>query len=99
MKAKEYFEKYRDGLASEDSDVVKKFAWDMLMEMIDEVKHILIERHCKKDHAVVAVVKEMNARWNAVINLFEKSGIDCPLERNGFWKAMKARIPEIETVK
>ena len=99
MKAKEYFEKYRDGLMAEDDDAIKETAWKMYLEMSEEAKQIIGQRKVHSDKGAVAVLKEMNDRHNAVIGLFQKNCLWCPLERNGFMIAWKKRIPEIAGVK
>ena len=96
MKAKEYYEKYKEGLASEDEKAVENTAYELLMEMSNECKIIMEQRKCFTDRAAVAVLKEMNGRWNAVVRFMIKDTGKTPLKEDGFIRAWETKIPELK---
>lgn len=84
MKAKDYFDKYKNGLASEDKDTYVLTFREMYQEMFKECIDTTKERHVKQDSAVVAVFKEMNERYNALCRLLAKEYGNSPIKENGF---------------
>ena len=98
MKAKEYFEKYEDGIMEEAKEPGIRGdgpAAKMLIEFTKEMQQILKDRHVQFDRGVVPVMREQNQKWNAVVNLFEKKYGDSPIRRDGFYRAMRTEIPEL----
>lgn len=83
MKAKDYYEKYSPQVFAEGANVVTVIR-KMFMEMSEEGKTIMVQRKCKADDAVLAVIKEQNEKWNAISRLFTKHHNQTPLARNGF---------------
>ncbi len=71
MKAKEYFEKYKDGFESRDEAVVNKTCVDLCSEMWNEVKKICESRHIKLMSGLNAAVKEQNQKGNAILGMME----------------------------
>ena len=98
MKAKEYFEKYEEGIMDEaletgihrDGPAAK-----MLIEFMSEMKQIIEKRHVQFDRGLIPIIREQNQKWNAVVNLFTKKYGDSPIRRDGFYKAMRTEIPEL----
>lgn len=94
MKAKEYYELMKnypdnkDGLLNAVSMVI-----DGLNK---EVKDLLESRRVKTDRAAVAVIKELNDKWNAIVALYEKDHDFCPLSRNAFLRSWIKRLPGSE---
>ena len=91
MKAKEYAAKYRAGL---EGDEPGKAATEMLIEFSKEMKVIATARNIQTDYSFCSLLKELNQKWNAVVNLLEKDGYLGVL-RDGFMAVWKNRIPEI----
>lgn len=85
MKAIEYFEKYKS--TTDDLSMYK-----MLGDFSAEANDIVVNRHCQTDEAFVAVLKEQNQKWNAVVNLFEKNCGVSPIIRNGFLKYWNSKL-------
>lgn len=89
MKAKEYYAKYRDGLLSPDIVISKKATSDFIIELSREVKTLADTRKCSTASAFIAIIREINQKYNAVLALFEKECLPIPLIQNGFivfWK-------------
>lgn len=84
MKAKEYFDKYKNGLASEDKDTYVLTFREMYQEMFKECVNTMETRQVKQNNAVVSVFKEMNDRYNAICRLLAKEYGESPIKENGF---------------
>lgn len=84
MKAKEYFNKYKNGLASEDKDTYVLTFREMYQEMFKECVDTMESRQVKQNNAVVSVFKEMNDRYNAICRLLAKEYGNSPIKENGF---------------
>ena len=84
MKAKDYFNKYKNGLASEDKDAYVLTFQEMYQEMFKECVDTMSARHIKRNDAVVSVFKEMNERYNALCHLLAKEYGMSPIKKNGF---------------
>lgn len=89
MKAKEYLAKLRQLEAKSDFD---NAVGEMFVAMSSEAADIMKLRRCQRDSAVLAVIEEMNGRWNAVAKQEPR------VRRNGFkelWeKRLKALPPQ-----
>lgn len=84
MKAKDYFNKYKNGLASEDKDSYVLTFREMYQEMFKECVDTMDARQIKQDDAVVSVFKEMNQKYNALCRLLAKEYGNSPIKENGF---------------
>ena len=93
MKAKEYIEKYRSGLKSYDFDEIEKAINDLVGEMSQEATQIMTQRGAVRESAIVAVMKEQNDKWNAIVKEFPEI-----LLRDGFKCLWLLRIPELKKV-
>lgn len=89
MKSKEYFEKYRDTILTEDGAV------KLLVEMSKEVQTIAEGRNTSRDACMVSILKEQNQKWNSIARLIEEDKGFKVLERNGFINYWKTKIPGI----
>lgn len=92
MKAKEYFEKYHEGLYEEYQTGERKHLSNLLTEMLREATDILEKRKVKFDRGLMGVIKEQNDKWNAIVNLLEKKYGVLILKRDGFKKWMKYEL-------
>lgn len=72
MKAKDYFNKYKNGLSSENRDTYVLSFREMYQEMFKECVDTMHIRQIKRNDAVVSVFKEMNERYNAICRLLVK---------------------------
>lgn len=96
MKAIDYYEQYgmkvlaesyHDGKFDELTNLVRAF--------LKEMQTIIADRRIHSDRGAVSVIKEQNAKWNALSDIFEKKHGVTPLKRNGFYEFMKMEIPEL----
>ena len=90
MKAKDYFEKYCEQIMTNDHVVT-----ELIHDLADEYEKISMARHCLRDVARLAVLKELNQKWNAICSLFEIQYGVSPLKRDGFKEHCKASLPEL----
>lgn len=101
MKAKEYFEKYGVLIMLEAYDRSFNGNIPHLEELIQdfgkEFKLLIEKRGVKTTSGAVAVLKELNDKWNAICRLFEKkyAGIS-PIREDGFKNAILTHCPELE---
>ena len=66
MKARDYFEKYDTLIMEEQKNGEIGTTKKLLLEMSDEVTAVCKQRKAVKDEAGIAVLKEINQKWNAV---------------------------------
>jgi len=78
LKAKDYYEKYSDGL--ENNKTYVESVRKMINEMLDEAVTLCKVRHAGSDSALYGVLKEMNQKYNAVCRMFNPPVI----KENGF---------------
>ena len=87
MKAKEYFEKYADGIYKEahqpgfykDGPIM-----NLMRDLLQEANQIIVKRKVKCDEAFLSVLREQNQKCNAITNLFEKKYGVSPIRRDAF---------------
>lgn len=84
MKAKDYFNKYKNGLASINKGTFVLAFREMYQEMFKECVDTMHARHIKRDDAAVSVFKEMNEKYNALCRLLAKEYGKSPIKENGF---------------
>lgn len=93
MKAKEYYEKYKEPLTSAKSYDENLIVLAQLMnEFKDDFYSILELRKVKTDLGLFALIREFNQKWNALIRLFEKDFGVGILKENGFVRFMADRL-------
>ena len=85
MKAKEYYALVKEGIE----------AGTATMGMNREVRELQEKRHIQFDRGIFPVLKEMNDKWNAVVNLIEKDYGYSPIIRDGFKNFWVAKMPEL----
>lgn len=99
MKAIDYFSEYGEAVFKESFDENKHDELSKLyLAFVREMKQIIDTRSVKTNKAVIAVMKEMNQKWNALYALYEKKygeGMS-PIRRDGFWNSMRHEIPEVD---
>lgn len=95
MKAKDYFTKYEQALASAGSDECSTAIAEMLNEMNSEVQNLLKVRHVKTDAGTFPIFKEMNQKWNAIVRLFEKKYGTTPIIKDGFQTYWVRKLPQL----
>lgn len=95
MKAKDYFAKYEQALASDNSDECSTAIAEMLNEMNSEVQNLLKVRHVKTDAGTFPIFKEMNQKWNAIARLFEKKYGATSIVKDGFQLYWVRKMPQL----
>lgn len=95
MKAKDYFAKYEQALASDNSDECSTAIAEMLNEMNSEVQNLLKVRHVKTNAGTFPIFKEMNQKWNAIVRLFERKYGATPIVKDGFQLYWVRKMPQL----
>lgn len=96
MKAKEYYAKYKDRIVSEDDKVSLQGVSDMLFSMCMESKELVAKRKVRSDCGAVAVLREMNDKYNAVCRMFEAEYGASPIKKDGFMYYWRRQIPALD---
>ena len=96
MKAKDYFDKYGDAIHREAMEGNTETGLAMFVEFCKEVKDITAQRHVKTDRAAIAVLKEVNQKWNKLARMFESDTGAVLLKRNAILDYFVEHIPEIK---
>ena len=97
MKAKEYYNTYGLNLLKEQDarpdggDFVQA---RLLRDLFAECTFINAMRNGRTEAAMMAIYREQNDKWNAIIRLFEKDGHVSPLIWNNFMTKAKELYPE-----
>ena len=73
MKAKDYYKKYRDEIVSKDEKKSIEAISSMVLEMSKEARDTIKDRRVRSDSGAVAVIREMNQKYNAVVTLLRRS--------------------------
>ncbi|MBQ2973360.1 MAG: hypothetical protein IJE19_03310 [Clostridia bacterium] len=92
MKAKDYIEKYGTAISTEVETGETESATKLISELLAEILSISNSRNCKTTEAVLAVVKEVNQKYNAI-----QRDIPC-LKPNAIKMIMLDRMPELKAI-
>lgn len=95
MKARDYFEKYDTLIMEEQKTAKLAQPKKLLLEMSDEVTAVCKQRKAVKDEAVIAVLKEINQKWNAICRMYEKKYGVSPLNYDAFRCYWMTAMPEL----
>lgn len=96
MKAKELYAKYKSGILSSDDQTSVQAVCDLIRDLSLEMKEIVSRRHIRHDSGAVAVILELNDKYNAICGLFEKEMGMSPIKRNGFLQYWERQIPALK---
>lgn len=93
MKAKEYYDKYSATILTNPQTIP-----NLLMAFNTDTREICEKRHAVQNTAVVAVLREQNGKWNALVRLFQKANVNgkSPIKENGFKIFWLKRMPELK---
>ena len=96
MKAREYFDKYIDRIIAEAGTEKEQSGalYELLKDFMTEVKEITKARHAQTDRAAMAILRELNQKWNALCNICVKVKGYSVLNRDGFKAYVTKEIPE-----
>ena len=97
MKAREYYEKYKDDYfgSSRTYESVQQSTRNLAVEFVEEVEIICKERKAHNGSAIVSVFKELNSKWNALSRIFEKEHGLSPFQEDGFKKLSFEIMPQL----
>ena len=95
MKAKEYYEKYKTGLASADNETYLPAARGIIVDLLNETKAVMEARHVKFDKGLIPILREQNDKYKAIVRLFEKEYGASPLREDGFELVLENRFPGV----
>ena len=85
MKAKEYFEKYKDDISNDNPEKCSDAIMSLYSEMRDELFEIVEKRNIKYKQSFIDTVNEFNKKWNMIKKMFdEKTEIKCPMKQDAF---------------
>ncbi len=92
MKAKEYYEKYHSEFTSSNVEDVKKAACGLMRDMFGELTELLKKRKARTASAIMGIVRELNDKYRAIVNLYETKD-DIPFfDHEGFMKVCRDNI-------
>lgn len=96
MKAKEYFELYDEPILRDQLAGSVKITKELVFKLSDEFKEICEKRNVKTEDAILAVIRELNQKWNSICGLYEKKYKQPVLNRNEFNDFWKNIMPELK---
>ena len=96
MKAKEYYAKYKDRIASVDYTESLQGVCDMNHELCMEAKELVAKRKVRTDGGAVAVLRELNDKYNAVCMMVERDYGAPIIKKDGFMCFWRQLIPELD---
>jgi hypothetical protein len=73
-KAIDYYQELKPVLEGSDIESIKEAITKIFMSFFAEVKEISGMRKAKTDGAYLAIVDELNTKWNSICNKAEKDG-------------------------
>lgn len=86
-KAKEYFEELKPVVLTMDKEKVDSGIFNLLKSLMTEIGELKRVRNVRTDSGMLAIIEELNNKWNAIGNKFIKEGIEI-LVKDGFKKYM-----------
>lgn len=95
MKAIEYYEKYHDSIMSTNEKCSLQAVSDFIVDLSHEVGILSQARKCRTNSSIIAVLKEVNEKYNAVMRIFKKKNGITPLIPNGFLEFWKRKEPSL----
>lgn len=96
MKASEYFEKYDQRVMDDAKTDEVDAAGELLTEFVLETKTLLKKRNVSNNRAMLSCLKEINLKWNAMCNLFQKKYGQSPLLCDGYKSIMISLTPGLK---
>ena len=97
MKAREYYTKYKERIASTDDKVSLQGVCDMICELSSEAKEMITKRNIRTNRGSISVLRELNDKYNAICRMFEKEYGASPIKKDGFMSYWRNQIPELDT--
>ena len=98
MKAKDYYQKYHDGILSADGKESNEAVASFVTDLIHEVGAMSKARKAATPSALAGIVREIDQKYLAVLGLFEKQDGFRPLVDDGFMVMLKKVAPETQVM-
>lgn len=95
MKAKDYYKKIVEA-NPQTADEFGAITGEIVSGLNKEAKELIISRKAQRNDAVRGIVRELNNKWNAIVNLYEKDHDFSPFRRNAYWDCWVKEIPELD---
>jgi hypothetical protein len=92
MKARDYYDKYRNGITSYDNEVYIETMNLLFQEMYAECRELIKKRNVKTDSGTLAIFQEMNLKCNVLRNLAVKQDGYCNYKVNFFKYILKEHL-------
>lgn len=93
MKAREYYTKYKDKITSADENESLRGVSDMIIEFCMESKELVPKRGIRTACGCVAVLRELNDKYNAVCRMFEQEYGVSFIKKDGLMIYWKEEVP------
>ena len=99
MKAKDYYEKYKDMasyfLLGDEVELIK-LTTNLLNDMYKEFNELLEIRHIKTADGIASIVKELNKKINALNRIFMEKDNVSPFQIDGYKNLIIEKAPDIK---
>lgn len=96
MKAKEYYASIKEAIEGGTVTGLEDAVDNMFLLMNREMRGLQEKRHVQFDRGLFPIIKEMNDKWNAVVNLIKKDYGESPIIYDGYKKIWVAKMPELK---
>lgn len=95
MKAQEYFDKYFSN-EKELTEQIGRKCTDMFREFLSEFEIIKKQRKINSLNGMVGIIKELNTKWNSVVEKANNHFGIRVLKRNVIWNECLSRLSPTE---
>lgn len=100
MKAKEYYDNYKDVFFGEETrnksvaELTLKIR-ELLLSFIKEGEKLLADRHVKTESGARSVFMELNQKWNALSSLFVKNNKISPIKKDSILRVWNGMVKDL----
>ena len=99
MRAKEYYEKYKDAVIYHEEENEKELL-EMVKELLNdfnkEVEVLQEQRHVSTISGLVSILKEQNNKFNALSNIFIKKHGYSPFRADAYKNVIIDKLPDLK---
>ena len=94
MRAKEYYAKINEQNPKTAEEMANAIG-NVVDGLNNEAKELIKKRRVTSDNGCIAIIRELNNKWNAIVTLFEKDYGMSPIKRHRFLELWAEKIPEL----